>query len=62
MIPSESTLRAILELPGVAGSTRHTIESYLDDPDRHEEDEGSYDDLLEVVQIHWSQLAALKKV
>jgi hypothetical protein len=31
--PDEQTLRAILELPGVSGQTRHDIERYLDDPE-----------------------------
>ncbi len=31
--PAPDTLRAILDLPGVSGSTRADIEMYLDDPD-----------------------------
>lgn len=32
--PEESTLRAILTLPGVAGTTRADIEKYLAEPER----------------------------
>ena len=34
--PDEQTLRAILELPGVSGETRHDIERYLADSRLHE--------------------------
>lgn len=41
-------LRAILELPGVAGPTRYAIESYLEFPDEPSKDDFDGDDGFEI--------------
>lgn len=55
-------LRAILELPGVAGQTRATIELYLEFPYGYSGDERNKDAAMACIQAHWSQLVEVGAV
>jgi hypothetical protein len=59
--PAEDVLRSILELPGIAGTTRHDIERFLADPAawrnaRSGESRSLLLSLHSAVLGHWGQL------